>query len=70
MNTNAALGNNRIAAPSILHRTVAWLASVTTSFRRTALRERTRRELVRLTDHELRDIGLVRGDIDKIVRNL
>lgn len=30
----------------------------------------TRRELSRLSDHELDDIGLCRGDIDRIARDL
>ena len=31
-------------------------------------RSRARRELNRLTDHELADIGMTRGDIDRVLR--
>ncbi|WP_114967214.1 DUF1127 domain-containing protein [Alkalilacustris brevis] len=33
-------------------------------------RRLTRRELSRLSDHELEDIGLSRGDIDRVVNTL
>jgi uncharacterized protein YjiS (DUF1127 family) len=40
------------------------LDSLGTAFRQWRLRQRTREELGWLTDRELRDIGVARGDID------
>ena len=44
------------------------LTPVTRAVRKWRERSRARRELQRLTDLELADIGLSRGDIDAVVR--
>ena len=44
------------------------LAPITRMVRKWQERSRARRELQRLTDLELADIGLNRGDIDAVVR--
>lgn len=40
------------------------------SLRRRFKRQATRRTLMNLDDHILRDIGLIRGDIDAVLRML
>ena len=72
MATNATL-NGQSLSTAIQHAAqtiAAFVAATASAARQAVLREKTRLELERLTDRELQDIGLVRGDIDSVVRTL
>ena len=67
-----ALGNTGYAFTEILAETLAagWLAlsRAAAAFAESQRRTRARRELQRLSDHTLKDIGLERCDIDGLFR--
>ncbi|RMC35072.1 DUF1127 domain-containing protein [Paracoccus alkanivorans] len=63
----SAIETNRSFAVGGLGSVVANLASLIGSWNDT---RKTRRELNRLSDRELDDIGLTRGDIERIARGL
>ena len=64
----AALDFSRSTASglSVGGRIVATLSNVQAAFVNWYADRATRRELSKLSDHELNDIGLIRGDIDNI----
>lgn len=57
--------NRSFADAGVLGNVVAQLSSLFASWKDTRV---TRRELSRLSDRELDDIGLCRGDIERIAR--
>lgn len=63
----SAIETNRSFAVGGIGSVVASLISLVASLRDTRM---TRRELSRLSDRELDDIGLCRGDIERIARGL
>ncbi|MFN3276932.1 MAG: DUF1127 domain-containing protein [Paracoccus hibiscisoli] len=63
----STIETNRSAAVGGVGNVVAHIVSLVASWRETRV---TRRELSRLSDRELDDIGLCRGDIERIARGV
>ncbi len=63
----STIETNRSAAVGGVGGIATHLMSLVASWRETRM---TRRELARLSDRELDDIGLCRGDIERIARGL
>ncbi len=61
----STIETNRSVAVGGVGNVVAYINSMIASWRDTRV---TRRELARLSDRELDDIGLCRGDIERIAR--
>ena len=65
----AVTDSARSHRPSLFAPIPAAFASVWRGLRRRAEAARIERELNALSDHELRDLGLSRGDIPTVARN-
>ncbi len=63
----STIETNRSVAVGGVGNVVAHIVSLVASWRETRV---TRRELSRLSDRELDDIGLCRGDIERIARGV
>ena len=62
----AALDTSRTDKTDMFGKVTASLSMLGDSFSNWNSRRATRRALARLSDHELADIGLTRGDIDML----